>query len=87
MTAELYWQDWKYTSFMFSVRDNTFDVTMHWANSNFMADVVEDIGLKLQRHTFNPFDFTKILQMDNHFNSINHCVTIKYNVSYHFKSY
>ena len=25
--------------------------------------------------------------MDNHFNSINHCVTIKYNVSYHFKSY
>ena len=44
MTAELYWQDWKYTSFMFSVRVNTFDVTMHWANSNFMADVVENIG-------------------------------------------
>ena len=74
------WQDWKYTSCVVSsVKVKTFNVTIQWANTNFMAKIL-DWNSNFKAH-FQSFDlnFTLILQMDNDFNSINYYVTIKNN--------
>ena len=39
------WQDWKYTSFAIFIRHSQ---SMQWTNTNLMADVVENIGLKFR---------------------------------------
>ena len=61
----IYWQDWKYTLF---VASKTFDVAMN-INTDFMADVGENIGLKLQFLTSFSIRLTLLLSswMDNHF--------------------
>ena len=62
-----------------SVKVKTFKVTILWANTNFMAEIL-DWNSNFKAH-FQSFDlsFTLILQMDNDFNSINYYVTIKNN--------
>ena len=41
------WRVWKYTSLRFSSGlAKTCDLTMQWPNTNLMADVAENIGLK-----------------------------------------
>ena len=56
------------------------DATMERMNSNLMADVVENIGLKA-------FSFTQIIQMDYQFDQTYDCFTIESNVLHQFESY